>query len=38
MQIDPQNKEIKRAEDLIASAINQYEAEKEMQLNSSSVL
>jgi hypothetical protein len=32
MQIDQQNKEIRRAEELITSGINQLEGEKEMKL------
>jgi len=37
MQIDQQNKEIKRAEELIATAIIQIESEKGMKLFSHSV-
>ena len=37
MQIEQQNKEIKRAEELITSVINQLEGEKEMKLFSHSV-
>ena len=37
MQIEQQNKEIKRAEGLITSVINQLEGEKEMKLFSHSV-
>ena len=37
MQIKQQNKEIKRAEELITSVINQLEGEKEMKLFSHSV-
>ena len=37
MQNDQQNKEIKRAEELILSVINQFEAEKGMKLFSHSV-
>ena len=37
MQIHQQDKELKRAEDLIASAINQFEAEREMKLFSHSI-